>query len=199
MQQELLKCLIDYYSKLANTEDKWRVLAKSVERTIEALKNQTEQFQHVTSSEVDNAELCKVEGLRERLIFKIHAGIEDEVERICEALIHFKNYNQELKTKLKKLESVRDKVSLEDEVMKELMDGTPRRPALNLLLEWAIDSHDYYEKLYCTLRDSLKAVDYKDEASVERLADSFVESESMRMKIDRILAYTQFIARQPIR
>lgn len=32
--------------------------------------------------------------------------------------------------------------------MKELINGTPYRPRLNLLLEWAIEAFNYYHELY---------------------------------------------------
>ncbi|XP_003427668.1 uncharacterized protein LOC100678010 [Nasonia vitripennis] len=199
MEKELHKCLVEFFSKLETTDIKWKELQNNTERVIEALKNQTGQLHHVTSSEVDNAELCKVEGLRERLIFKIHAGIENEVACIQEAVTRLNNNSQDLKNRLMKIEATRSKLSLEDENLRELVNGTARRPKLNSLLEWAIDACDYYHNLYRQLSESLKALDYKDTKSVERLAESFVERESTRMRIDRILTYTQFIARETVR
>ncbi|OXU27773.1 hypothetical protein TSAR_009522 [Trichomalopsis sarcophagae] len=210
MEKELHKCLVEFFSKLETTDIKWKELQKNTERVIEALKNQTEQLRHVTrkahqkatlpcSSEVDNAELCKVEGLRERLIFKIHAGIENEVACIQEAVTRLNNNSQDLKNRLMKIEATRSKLSLDDENLRELVNGTPRRPKLNSLLEWAIDACDYYHNLYRQLSESLKALDYKDTKSIERLAESFVERESTRMRIDRILTYTQFVARETVR
>ena len=32
--------------------------------------------------------------------------------------------------------------------MKELINGTPYRPRLNLLLEWAVEAFNYYHELY---------------------------------------------------
>lgn len=43
---------------------------------------------------------------------------------------------------------MRSKVSLNDDTLKELVDGTPYRPRLNLLLEWAVDGFNYYHELY---------------------------------------------------
>lgn len=46
------------------------------------------------------------------------------------------------------MEDARSMVSLNDVSMKNLVDGTPDRPKLNLLLEWAIDAFNYYHELY---------------------------------------------------
>ncbi|KAJ8683792.1 hypothetical protein QAD02_019584 [Eretmocerus hayati] len=148
MEKELHKCLVDFFSKFENTDNKWQESRSNLVRVLNALENQAEQLRHVTNPEVDNAELFKVEGLRERLIFKIHAGIEEEVTRIQEAITRLHNNSQDLKNRLTKIESARNAVSLHDEKMKELVSGTPYRPKLNLLLEWAIDVCEYYHNLY---------------------------------------------------
>lgn len=46
------------------------------------------------SSEVDDAELCKVDELRERLIFKILMGIDNELTLLFNILTRFNNVNQ---------------------------------------------------------------------------------------------------------
>ncbi|KAF3427845.1 hypothetical protein E2986_01267 [Frieseomelitta varia] len=100
------------------------------------------------SNEIDNAELCKIDELRERLIFKILMGIDNELRLLFDILMRFNNINQDLKNRLNNLEDARSKVSLDDDTMKELINGTPYRPRLNLLLEWAIEAFNYYHELY---------------------------------------------------
>ncbi|XP_011504962.1 PREDICTED: uncharacterized protein LOC105367841 [Ceratosolen solmsi marchali] len=196
MEKKLLKCLVDFYSKLACLDNNWKELSKSNEKVLNALRNQVEQLRHVTSSEVDNAELFKIEGLRDQLIFKIHAGIDEEIVAIYDTLTQLNNDTQDLKNRLINLERTRSKLSLDHENMSELVNGTTRRPKLNLLLEWAIDACDYYQNIYYRINNSLKALDYKDEQSIQKLAGSFIEKEMPRTKIDRILAYTQFLAQE---
>ena len=53
-----------------------------------------------------------------------------------------------MKNRLNNLEDARSKVSLDEDTMKELINGTPYRPRLNLLLEWAIEAFNYYHELY---------------------------------------------------
>ena len=55
---------------------------------------------------------------------------------------------QDLKNRLNNLEDARSKVSLDEDTMKELINGTPYRPRLNLLLEWAVEAFNYYHELY---------------------------------------------------
>lgn len=55
---------------------------------------------------------------------------------------------QDLKNRLRNLNKSRSNVLLRDEDMKDIVNGTPYRPKLNLLLEWAIESFRYYHELY---------------------------------------------------
>lgn len=53
-----------------------------------------------------------------------------------------------MKNYLVNLENARSKVSLKDETMQELIKGTPYRPTLELLLEWAVEGFQYFHKMY---------------------------------------------------
>jgi len=55
---------------------------------------------------------------------------------------------QDLKNYLVNLENARSKVSLEDETMQELIKGTPYRPTLKLLLEWAVEGFQFFHNMY---------------------------------------------------
>lgn len=48
MEKELLKCVVEFYSKLESTDNKWKEIQKITEKTLEALRNQVEQLRHVT-------------------------------------------------------------------------------------------------------------------------------------------------------
>ncbi|XP_058801180.1 uncharacterized protein LOC131669962 [Phymastichus coffea] len=194
MNKESHKCLINFYSKLESTDTKWKEIQASTNNVLKVLKHRIEQLRHVRSSEVDNAELCKVEELRERLVAKILAGIEDEVALVHEAIAKLNNYSQDLKQRLANLETTLNGSSLSDERMKELVEGTGRRPRLDLLIEWAIDACDFYHNLYLSLKASLKDLDYSDEGCVDKLSASLVEPQLAREKIDYILTLTQFLA-----
>lgn len=53
------------------------------------------------------------------------------------------------------MEEARSKISLDAETMKELINGTPYRPRLNLLLQWAIEAFNYYHELYPLIENTL--------------------------------------------
>lgn len=199
MAKELHKCLINYFSQLEKVDCKWKELAEEADRPLQALKNQSEQLRLVISQEVTDAELCKIDQVYERLIFKILMGIDSELASILKILTVFNNVNQDLRNRLKNLEDARSKVSLNDETMKELINGTPRRPRLDLLLEWAIDAFAHYHRLYLAIREIGKRYDYKDAETIENLIKSFVEDRFERERIDRILAFTQFLIKETVR
>lgn len=47
MEDALKESLRKYFLQLAKTDQKWGEFLKTVERPLEALKNQSEQFRHV--------------------------------------------------------------------------------------------------------------------------------------------------------
>lgn len=49
---------------------------------------------------------------------------------------------------MERLEAARSKVDPNSPEMRDLIQGTPQRPRLDLLMEWAIDSSKYYNELY---------------------------------------------------
>ncbi|XP_033179204.1 uncharacterized protein LOC100743717 isoform X2 [Bombus impatiens] len=198
MAKEVHKCLINYFSQLEKVDCKWNELSEEAKRPLHALRNQSEQLRFVIS-EVDDAELCKVDELRERLIFKILMGIDNELTLLFNILTRFNNINQDLKNRLNNLEDARSKVSLDEGTMKELINGTPYRPRLNLLLEWAIEAFNYYHELYLLINGNMKQFNYKDEDTIENLTKSFVEDRFKRAQIERILYFTQFLIKESLR
>ncbi|XP_033352620.1 uncharacterized protein LOC117235059 isoform X2 [Bombus vosnesenskii] len=198
MAKEVHKCLINYFSQLEKVDCKWNELSEEAKRPLHALRNQSEQLRLVIS-EVDDAELCKVDELRERLIFKILMGIDNELTLLFNILTRFNNINQDLKNRLNNLEDARSKVSLDEGTMKELINGTPYRPRLNLLLEWAIEAFNYYHELYLLINGNVKQFNYKDEDTIENLTKSFVEDRFKRAQIERILYFTQFLIKESLR
>lgn len=116
---------------------------------------------------------------------------------------------QDLKNRLNNLEETRSKISLDEETMKELINGTPYRPRLNLLLQWAIEAFNYYHELYPLIGNTLqilsieksfltrkilryllinkniKQFNYKDEETIENLTKSFVEDRFKKPRIER--------------
>ena len=199
MAKDLHKCLINYFSQLEKVDNKWKELSEEAERPIQSLRNQSEQLRLVTSKEVNDAELCKMDEVHERLIFKILMGINNELVLIFDILTRFNNINQDLKNRLKNLEDARSKASLNEETMKELINGSPYRPRLNLLLEWAIDAFNHYHGLYLLINGNLRKCDYKDEKMIEDLRKSFVEDRFKRSRMDRILGSTQFLIKETVR
>ncbi|CAK9796816.1 hypothetical protein ANTQUA_LOCUS913 [Anthophora quadrimaculata] len=199
MARELHKYLINYFSQLEKVDCKWKELSEEAKRPLHALRNQSEQLRLITSEEVNDAELCKIDELHERLIFKILMGIDDELGLLSGILTRFNNANQDLKNRLKNVEDARSKISLNDETMTELINGTPYTPRLNLLLEWAVEAYNYYNELYLRIKENMKQFNYKDEETIENLTESFVEDRFKRARIDRILAFTQFMIQENVR
>ncbi|XP_043508815.1 uncharacterized protein LOC122528120 [Frieseomelitta varia] len=199
MTKELHKCLINYFSQLEKVNCKWDELSEEAKRPLHALKNQSEQIRLVVSNEIDNAELCKIDELRERLIFKILMGIDNELRLLFDILMRFNNINQDLKNRLNNLEDARSKVSLDDDTMKELINGTPYRPRLNLLLEWAIEAFNYYHELYLLINGNIKKFNYNDEETIKNLTKCFIEDRFKKLRIERILYFTQFLIKESLR
>ncbi|CAD1468239.1 unnamed protein product, partial [Heterotrigona itama] len=163
---------------------KWNELSEEAKRPLHALRNQSEQIRLVVSNEIDNAELCKMDELRERLIFKILMGIDSELRLLFDILMRFNNINQDLKNRLNNLEDARSKVSLDEDTMKELINGTPYRPRLNLLLEWAIEGFNYYHELYLLINGNIKQFNYNDEETIKNLTKCFVEDRFKKLRIE---------------
>lgn len=199
MARELHKCLINYFGRLRILDGKWKELAREAERPLQALGNQTEQLRLVSRKEKYDAELCKVEDLRDRLIFKIRMGIEREMTLLLDICARFNNANQDLNNRLRNLEEARSRVNVKDKEMQDLIDGSAYRPRLNLLLEWAIDGYKYYNELYLRVRERMKELDYNKEETVENLIGSFAEDRFKRTKINFILGFTQFLAKETVR
>ncbi|KAI4501708.1 hypothetical protein M0802_003043 [Mischocyttarus mexicanus] len=205
MAKELHKSLINYFLRLKELNEKWLELFKTAERPLQALKNQCEQLRHVSSKDVDNEGICMIDNAREKLIFKIFMGIENEISLLFDLLKSFKHAFQDLKNQLKNLEKFRSNVSLSDENMKDIINGTPNRPKLNLLLEWAIDGVKYFHEFFLSTKyrslridSSIENMDYRIEESVNKFADSFIEDRYKRNKLNRILAFTQFLIMEKV-
>ncbi|XP_043251814.1 uncharacterized protein LOC122397051 [Colletes gigas] len=195
---ELQKCLINYFSQLRKVDYKWKELSKEARRPLYATKNQSQQLQLIVSEDVRDGDLYKIDELRERLIYKILMGIDGELLVLLDILKPFNNITQELKSRLKNLEDARSKVSLDDVAIKELVDGTPERPRLNLLLEWAIESFNFYHELYLQINKGISQFDHKSEEMIESLIKSFAEDRFRRARIDQIFAFTQFFIKDNI-
>ncbi|EFN66715.1 hypothetical protein EAG_00705 [Camponotus floridanus] len=148
MSQELHACLVRYFARLQKLDEKWKELSAKAERPLEALANQAEQFRHVANVNINETENDMDGETRERLMFKILMGLEDEIALLQDILTQFNDANQDLKNYLIKLENARSQVSLKDETMQELIKGTSYRPKLNLLLEWAVESFQFYHNMY---------------------------------------------------
>nr|KAF7434551.1 hypothetical protein H0235_002742 [Vespula pensylvanica] len=148
MTKELHKSLINYFVHLKILDEKWLELFTSAERPLQALRNQCEQLRFVSSKDVDSEEICMIDYAREKLIFKIFMGIENEISLLSDMLQRLNDAIQDLKNRLTNLNKSRNNVLLRDEDMKDIINGTPYRPKLNLLLEWAIESFQYYHELY---------------------------------------------------
>ncbi|XP_015109863.1 uncharacterized protein LOC107036427 isoform X2 [Diachasma alloeum] len=197
MEKELLKALVGFFSALERTEGKWAERCQGVQANLEGLKNFSEQREHVFR-DVDDAEICGIGNVRERLGFKIEVRMEEEISGVRETVQHLGELNQELKNKLVQLEKVRSKAFVDDPKMKEIVEGTPHRPRLNLLLEWAIDAQDYYQQRYHEINESFKAVDKTKRETILELIETFGRKGD-RALLNRILGFTQYLAREKIR
>ncbi|XP_011175702.1 uncharacterized protein LOC105207758 [Solenopsis invicta] len=199
MARELHVCLIRYFARLERLDDKWKELSQKAERPLEVLANRAEQLRHVTNSEeIDGVEDSVDQETRERLIFKILMGFEEEIALLSNILTQLNDANQDLKNYLINLENARSKVSLKDETMQELIKGTPYRPTLELLLEWAVEGFQFFHNMYLRISDCMRLIDYKEEETINNLTSSFVEEKRGRKNINKILAFTQFLAKETL-
>lgn len=117
MSRELHACLVRYFARLEKLDEKWKELSATAERPLEALFNQAEQFQHIVkwvtiknsltilsqvgmrwrdccSVNIDETENSMDAETRERLIFKILMGLEDEIALLLNILTQFNDANQ---------------------------------------------------------------------------------------------------------
>ncbi|XP_018395565.1 PREDICTED: uncharacterized protein LOC108774052 isoform X2 [Cyphomyrmex costatus] len=198
MARELHACLVRYFLRLERLDDKWRELSKKAERPLEGLVNRTEQLHHVTNEEMEESEDSVDQETRERLIFKILMGLEEEIALLSDILMQFNDANQDLKNYLVNLENARSKISLKDEIMQELIKGTPYRPTLELLLQWAVEGYQFFHDMYLRISNCMKSIDYKTEESVYNLISSFKEEDRGRKNINKILAFTQFLGKESL-
>ncbi|XP_024867832.1 uncharacterized protein LOC112452051 [Temnothorax curvispinosus] len=198
MARELHACLVRYFARLERLDDKWRELSRTAERPLKALANQTEQLRHVTNEKIDGTEDSVDRETRGRLIFKILMGLEEEIALLSDILTQLNDANQDLKNHLVNLENARSKVSLKDETMQELIKGTPYRPTLQLLLQWAVEGYQFFHNMYLRISDCMKSINYKVEETVDNLISSFTEEKRGRKNINRILAFTQFLAEETL-
>lgn len=198
MARELHACLIRYFARLERLDDRWRELSGRAERPLEVLANRAEQLRHVTNEEVDRAEESVDRETRERLTFKILMGLEEEIALLSNILTQLNDANQDLRNHLVNLENARSRVSLKDETMGELIEGTPYRPTLERLLQWAVEGFQFFHNMYLRINDCMKSIDYKAEGTIENLVCCFAEEKRGRKKINRILAFTQFLAKESL-
>ncbi|XP_071572538.1 uncharacterized protein [Temnothorax nylanderi] len=198
MARELHACLVRYFARLERLDDKWRELSRTAERPLKALANQTEQLRHVTNEKIDGTEDSVDRETRGRLIFKILMSLEEEIALLSDILTQLNDVNQDLKNHLVNLENARSKVSLKDETMQELIKGTPYRPTLQLLLQWAVEGYQFFHNMYLRISDCMKSINYKVEETVDNLISSFAEEKRGRKNINRILAFTQFLAEETL-
>ncbi|XP_011050958.1 PREDICTED: uncharacterized protein LOC105144025 isoform X1 [Acromyrmex echinatior] len=196
MAWELHMCLVRYFLRLERLDDKWKELSKKAEKSLEGLANRTEQLRHVTNEKIDGAENSIDQETRERLIFKVLMSLEEEMAFLSNILTQFNDINQDLKNYLVNLENARSKISLKDKLMQELIKGTSYRPALELLLQWATEGYQFFHNMYLRISDCMKSIDYKTEETVSNLISSFVEEDRRRKYINKILAFTQFLAKE---
>ncbi|XP_033328902.2 uncharacterized protein LOC117221793 [Megalopta genalis] len=199
MATELHKELIGYFTQLEKVDCKWKELSEEAKRPLHALKNQLEQLRLVTSEGVDNAIFCNTDETHGRLIYKILLGIDNEITLLLDISTRFNNVNQSLRSRYKNLEDARSKVSLNDDAMKELVNGTPYRPRLNLLLKCAMDGLNYYHDLYLRIHGSINHYNWRNDEMAEDLTNLFVEDRFKRERIDQILAITQFLIKETVR
>ena len=68
---------------------------------------------------------------------------------------------------------MRSDAILSKENFKELVEGTPLIPRLDLLLEWAIESFEYYRTIVDKIFQSFTELDYTKADSVEKFIKSF--------------------------
>ncbi|XP_011351873.1 uncharacterized protein LOC105287798 [Ooceraea biroi] len=200
MAEKLHACLVQYFARLEKLNHKWQELSKNAEIPLMALANQAEQFRSIiTNPSTESTENAMHKEMLERFIFNILMRMEDEVRLLLNILTQFNDANQNLKNYLDNLENARSKISLKDEATQELINGTPHRPRLNMLLIWAVESFQFYHKMYLQIKDSMNLLDYKAKDTIDNLISSFKEDKRGRKNTNRILAFTQFLAKETLR
>ncbi|XP_043287414.1 uncharacterized protein [Venturia canescens] len=198
MEVRLKTALKNYYIQLETTERKLKEVLENLENPVQTLINLSKQYHHVTSKDVDNAEICDINDLRDRLVFKIRNDIELEVAAIANKVGQLRNCAEDLHRKFNHLESVRSEAILSEPNFNELVDGTPYIPRLNLLMQWSIESYTLVSEFCERVSTNFKDVDYLDPEKVEKWAKYMNRESDDRGRVKEILGFTVFLIEGPV-
>ncbi|KAK0167739.1 hypothetical protein PV327_001607 [Microctonus hyperodae] len=150
------------------------------------------------SDSVDKAEVYRIDNARENLIFKINAGIDNEMITIDYDMQTLKNLYLDLKNKFHYLITLKNKVPESDPLMHALIKGTTYRPELASLYEYAERIYDYYNHFFNLINHNYIVLNRYDERTIQNLIVSMEKSSDRKDQILKVLILTEFMTKEKI-
>nr|XP_012232855.1 PREDICTED: uncharacterized protein LOC105678254 [Linepithema humile] len=195
--RELHVRLIRFYARLREQDKKWTNLLKQAEDPLESLDEKAEQYRHIRSLNLKEVQETIGEEAWRRLQHKIHMCMQKEVTRLLDIQMQLKNICQDMENHLKNLQDARSRVLVKDQWMQVLVNGTAHRPNLTNLLVWSMDAHQHYNNMCLRIDNCFDKLNYDVRDTIEDLTAVFVDERSGRKQMQHILAFTQFLAKEP--
>ncbi|CAG9853895.1 unnamed protein product [Phyllotreta striolata] len=167
---------------------KWSSLLKESAKPLRALINYCEQLRHVEQANIKYID--NFEELKEKLLFKISEGIEEEIILIKNIINQLNLSNQEIKNKLHILE--KSTINLDWEEKSDLLKGTAFQPPLTRILQEGLDFVNYFSDNYKLINEHFKKLDPRNEESIKRFESALQVELKNKIVID-FLALVQYI------
>ncbi|XP_014483409.1 PREDICTED: uncharacterized protein LOC106748957 [Dinoponera quadriceps] len=194
MSCQLHKALQRYYKRLHSFYDEWLIIGKKIEISLTALNDQSETLQLISDdADYNDAEIS--EELQHRIRFNILMVLDEEQDHLFKIMVQFNRVIQELANLLQNVIRARSKVFVRDndEEMKLLINGSYCRPKLDLLMEWAIKSFEYFNNLYYCINNEIKLLGYDKMKNTDKVLAAIKKANEGRIAINKILAHTQYM------
>ncbi|XP_032671728.1 uncharacterized protein LOC116844383 [Odontomachus brunneus] len=192
MSCQLHKALLRYYKQLHSLYDEWLKISKEINISLTALTDQKTALRLI-SDDADYDEVDIDEELRHRLMFNILMVLDEEQDHLFKVMLQFNHIIQDLANLFHNMIQARSKVSVIDEEMRLLIKGSHCRPKLDLLMQWATKSLEYFNKLYHCINSEVKLLDCNKMKTVDKVRVALKEADKERITIKKILAHTQYM------
>ncbi|XP_071451633.1 AFG2-interacting ribosome maturation factor-like [Hetaerina americana] len=191
--ESLCKSLREYFKHLIKHNSAINELSRKSEKPIDALKSLAEQHRFVAKAELENLPISRVPGIKDKLLFKIEASIDEEVVELEKIILECKGNNALLEKKLcnvkKCLEKAGDLTKLDDR--KLLCFGSASCPSVMEMVEWADDSWRLFHALYLKMSNVILTVQNKDDREIMDLSRHYLHSEERKVFLERVFAMTR--------
>ncbi|KAI4469847.1 casein kinase 2 substrate [Holotrichia oblita] len=189
LETQINKYLVNFVKALPSFRDKWGALVESIAKPLDGLINQAEQLRHVEKADLKDVD--DFEGMKERLLYRIYEGIEEDICSIKQTVDKLNKLNNDLKNKLTLLENATVNLDWDDKNA-ALIKGSATQPALELLLDYALDFWLVFCLAARNINKAMREIDVRDAKSMTDLQNSFKVDLDCRA-VTFLIAITQYI------